>query len=101
MDQCRVLYPASGAVFPGDSTEVAHDWRHVLTLEAQKRLTFRVMYHHSLKPLASGCSLRLVPVCSILAAKTMRKGRSDPRNDPHNDVTGELQAQAAGASISL
>jgi hypothetical protein len=35
-----LVYPASGAVFPGDPSEVAHDWRHVLTLEAQKRLNF-------------------------------------------------------------
>jgi hypothetical protein len=35
-----------GAVCPGTFLEVAHDSRQVLTLEAQKLLTFHVIYQH-------------------------------------------------------
>jgi hypothetical protein len=61
----------------------------------------RMVSHPMSETLASRCSPRLLQVCAILAARTMRKGRSDPRNPPRNDVTGELQAQAAGAIIYL
>jgi len=57
--------------------------------------------NHSLKTLATWCSLRLIQVCLTLAARTMCKRRNDPRNHPRNDVTRELQAQAAGANIYL
>jgi hypothetical protein len=40
--------------------------------------------NHCLKTLASSLSLRLVQVCSNLAAKTMRKGRNHPRNPSRN-----------------
>jgi hypothetical protein len=52
-----------------------------------------------LKTLASWCSLRLLQVCSNLAAKTMRKGRNHPRNHPRNHTIGELQVNKAGAII--
>jgi len=35
-------------------------------------------------------SLRLVQVCSNLAAKTMRKGRNDSRNSPRDHAIEEL-----------
>src|SRR6266702_5648090 len=40
--------------------------------------------NHSLKTLATWFSLRLLPVCLILAARTMFKARNDPRNHPRN-----------------
>jgi hypothetical protein len=43
-----------------------------------------------LKTLASWFSLRLLQVCSNLAAKTMRKGRNDPRNSPRDHAIEEL-----------
>jgi hypothetical protein len=46
--------------------------------------------NHCLKTLASGLSLRLLQVCANLAAKTMRKGRNDPRNFPRDDAIEEL-----------
>jgi hypothetical protein len=52
-----------------------------------------------LKTLASWFLLRLVQVCPNLIAKTMRKGRNDPRNHPRNDAIGELQVQKAGVII--
>jgi len=52
-----------------------------------------------LKTLAPWFSLRLLQVCSNLAAKTMRKVRNNPRNNPRNDAIGVLQVQKAGAII--
>jgi len=46
---------------------------------------------HCLKTLASRCSLRLVQVCSNLAARTMRKGRNDPRNPPRDHAIKECK----------
>jgi hypothetical protein len=43
-----------------------------------------------LKTLSSWLSLRLVQVCSNLAAKTMRKGRNDLRNTPRDHAIEEL-----------
>src|SRR5438093_2815711 len=43
------------------------------------------------KTLSFWCSLRLLQVCSNLLAKTMRKGRNDPRNPPRNHAIEELQ----------
>jgi hypothetical protein len=54
---------------------------------------------HCLETPASRCSLRLVQVCLNLAAKTMRKGRNDPRNHPRKATVGELKALQAGAII--
>jgi hypothetical protein len=51
--------------------------------------------------LASRLSLHLLPVCSNLLAKTMRKGRNDPRNDPRNELIRELQVQKAHAIMCL
>src|SRR5215472_17045128 len=51
------------------------------------------------KTLSFWCALRLLQVCWNLTAKTMRKRRTHPRNDPRNDSSGELQAHQAGVSI--
>ena len=39
---------------------------------------------HELQTLASGCSLRLVQVCSLFLFETMCNARNDPRNHPRN-----------------
>ena len=46
-----------------------------------------------LETLASGCSLSLLSVCSIWAAKTMRKGRTHPRNPARNQVVLQKLAE--------
>jgi hypothetical protein len=43
--------------------------------------------NHFLKTLATWFSLRLLPVCLTLAARTMRKRRNHPRNHPRNHAS--------------
>src|SRR5712692_237524 len=57
------------------------------------------LLHHCLQTLASWCSLRLIQVCANLAARTMCKGRNDPRNHPRNDAMG-VRRMFAGSQLT-